>query len=122
MVLPILLALAQRVVRIDVLYIGSVLPGRFVVLWRVLTVWRVTLRHVDAFVACKHRNLVTVVVRAAEVVVVVICRVGKQLLTNGIGQRGQRTSIQLVPECHVRAISLLLFVVQTIQTEVLLLT
>ena len=89
MVLPVLLAFAQGIVSVDILNVRSVLPCRFVVFRRVLAVWRVALGHVDALVSLQHGHLVAVVVRTAEVVVVVVGRVGQQLLAHGIGQMCQ---------------------------------
>ena len=89
MVLPVLLAFAQGIVCVDILNVRSVLPCRFVVFGRVLAVGRVALGHVDALVSLKHGHLVAVVVRTAEVVVVVVGRVSQQLLAHGIGQMCQ---------------------------------
>ena len=119
-VLPVFLAFAQSVVRVDVLNIRSVLPRRFVGLGRVLAVGRVALGHVDALVSVEHRHLVAVVVRTTEVVVVVVGRVGKQLLAHGIWQVCQGAAVQFVPEVHVCTVGLFLLVVQTVQAQVLL--
>ena len=120
MVLPVLLALAQSVVGIYILYVGSILPCCLVALGRILTIGRVALWHIDTLVSVQHRYLLTIIIRATEVMIIIIGRVFQQRYAHGVGQVGQSTSVQFVPECLICSEGLFLLVVQTIQTQVLL--
>ena len=75
-VLVVFLILIEGVVLIDVLDIGRGLVGGVVALGAALGVGRVALGVVDALVAFEYRGLGFVEIGAAEVVVVVIGRVG----------------------------------------------
>ena len=120
MVLPVLLALAQGIIGIYILYIGSVLPCCLVAFGRVLTIGRVALWHIDTLVSIQYRYLLTIIIRATEVMIIIVGRVFKQRYAHGVGQVGQGTGVQFVPECLICSEGLFLLIAQSVQAQVLL--
>ncbi len=75
LVLVVALILVQRVVLVDILHIRESLVTRVVPFCLLVTVRRVTLWHVDAFVAVEDGSLSCVQVSTTEIVVVIVGRV-----------------------------------------------
>ena len=120
MVLPVLLAFAQSVVGIYILYIGSVLPCCLIAFGRVLTIGRIALWHIDTLVSVQYRYLLTIIIRATEIMIIIVGRVFQQRHAHGVGQVGKGSRVQFVPEGLICSEGLFLLVVQTIQAQVLL--
>ncbi len=84
MILVILLIFVERIVLVDVLHVGSRLVGGVIILGLVVGIGRVSLRHVDALVPFEDGFLLLVVVRAAEIVVVIVGRVSPNGVKHGL--------------------------------------
>ena len=115
MVMVVFLVFVQRVVPVEVFHVGRGLIRGVVALGTRLAVGRVALRHVDALVAFQDAGFPTVVVASAEVVVVIVGRVGGNGLVGGVVYHGT----DALQEGLVVAEAALLFIVQTIESHVL---
>ena len=115
MVVVVFLVFVQRVVPVEVFHVGRGLIRRVVAFGARLAVGRVALRHVDALVAFQDAGFPTVVVASAEVVVVIVGRVGGNGLVGGVVHHGA----DALQEGLVVAEAALLFIVQTIESHVL---
>ena len=112
-ILIVALILVQRIVLVDVLHVRIGLVAGVVALRLLFAVRRVALRHVDALVAIEDGGLGLVVVRAAEVVVVVVGRVVVPGSTQAV------VDVQIIQEGGVGRMRTLLGIVHTVQAYVL---
>ena len=115
LVLIVFLVFVERVVLVDVLDVGRGFVRGVVALGARVVVGRVALRIVDVFVATNHVGTNLVVVRAAEIVVVVVGRVVHDAVEHG----GRHLALNLPQEILIRIERALLFIVQAVQTHVL---
>ena len=76
--------------------------------------------HVDAFVAVEYADLCLVVVVAAEVMIVVVGGVVHELGAHGVGEGAEWAAFEVVVESGIFVEELLVFVAETIESEVLL--
>ena len=113
LILEVTLILVQRVVLVDVLHVGIGLVGGVVALRLLLAVGGVALRHVDALVSLQDVGAPLVQVGAAEVVVVVVGRVGIQ--------HGTHTVIHadLVEEGGIGGLGALFGIVESVESQIL---
>ena len=113
LILIVALVLVQRIVLVDVLYVGVCLVRRVVALCPLIAVRRVALWHIDALVAVEDAGLLLVIVRASEVVVVVVGRVVVPGCTHAV------VDGDFTQEVGIGVIRTFLLVVQTVQSDVL---
>ena len=118
MILVVFLVLVERVVLVDVLDVGRSLIGSVVALGAALGVGGVALRVVDVFVSTQDAGLNLVVVASTEIVVVVVGRV----VHDGVEHSRRDLPLDGREEVLIGLEGSLLFVVQTVETEVLAFT
>ena len=113
MVLVVTLILVQRIVLVDILNVRIGLIRGVIAFRLLVVVGRVALWHVDALVAFQDAGTAIVQVTATEVVVVIVCRVGIPGTSHTV------VDADTVEESVISRIAALLFVVQTVESDIL---
>ena len=115
MVLEVFLVFVECVVLIDVLHVRRTLNRGVVALGASVAVGRVALRVVDILISAEDAGLHVVVVRATEIVVVVVSRV----CPDGVPYCLVDLSLHSLEEVLIRVKGLLFTVVESVETYVL---
>ena len=115
MVLEVFLIFVERIVLIDIFHVRRAFNRGIVALSAPIAVGRVALRVVDVFIPAEDAGLHVVIVRPAEIVVVVVGRVCPDRVPHGLVD----LSLHSLEEVLIRVKGLLFAVVESVESHIL---